>query len=485
MNGTFILWMVLAYFGVLLLIAHLTGKKADNDTFFRAGRQSPWYMVAFGMLGASLSGITFVSVPGMVRSTDMTYMQMVIGFFFGYVVLAHVLLPVYYKRNLTSIYTYLGERFGSHSYKTGALFFILSKIASAAARMYLVTIILQHLVFNALGIPYILTVVGTLLLIWLYTRRSGIRTLVWTDALQTLCMLVALILMLCQVGSMLHLSPVGMVQSIAQHPHSRIFEFTDWHSTQHFAKQFVSGIFIVLVMTGLDQDMMQKNLTCRNLREAQKNMYTYGLSFIPANLLFLSLGILLIMLAAQMGITLPAKGDEVLPFLAGNGYLGQGALILFTLGIIATTFSSVDSALTALTTSVCIDFLGIGTEENSRNQRTRKWVHLGITAAFIGAILLFKAVNSQSLIDAIYTIVSYTYGPLLGLYAFGLFNRHSVHDRGVPYVCIASPLLCYLVSQVTLTQWGYRFGYELLMFNGILTFVGLWMLRKKSVQYGN
>lgn len=485
MNGTFILCMVLAYFAILLLIAHLTGKRADNDTFFRAGRKSRWYVVSFGMLGASLSGITFVSVPGMVRTLDMTYMQMVVGFFFGYVLLAHVLLPVYYKRNLTSIYSYLGTRFGPYTYKTGALFFVLAKITSAAARMYLVTIILQRLVFDALGIPYLCTVIGTLLLIWLYTRRSGIRTLVWTDALQTLCMLIALVLMLFQVGSMLHLGPVDMVQSIAQHPHSRIFEWTDWHSTQHFAKQFISGIFVVLVMTGLDQDMMQKNLTCRNLHEAQKNMYSYGLSFIPANLLFLSLGILLVMLAAQMGITMPAKGDEVLPFMAGNGYLGQGALVLFTLGIIATTFSSVDSALTALTTSVCIDFLGMNQEETKHSHRTRHIVHGSITIAFIGAILLFKAVNSQSLIDAIYTIVSYTYGPLLGLYAFGLFNRHAVHDRAVPYVCLASPILCYLISQITICYWGYRFGYELLMFNGFLTFAGLWILRKKTNLYGN
>ena len=476
MNGIYILLTILLYFGILLLVARLTGRHSDNDAFFRGNRRSPWYIVSFGMIGASLSGVTFVSVPGMVRGIDMTYMQTCFGFFIGYLIIAHVLLPLYYRLNLTSIYTYLGDRIGKHAYKTGASFFLLSKIIGAAARLYLVCLILQHYVFDAFHIPFAATVIGIVLLIWLYTRRSGIRTIVWTDSLQTLCLLLALGLILYEVSGQLNLDFPRLVHAIRENEHSRIFVFDDWHSKQNFFKQFFSGIFITIVMTGLDQDMMQKNLTCRSLKEAQKNMYCYGCSFLPVNLLFLILGVLLLMAYSQFGVEIPAKGDELLPQLAAGGYLGYGVLVLFTIGIIAAAFSSADSALTALTTSFCIDLLGINryTEQKARGIRRR--VHFFISCVFIGCILAFEAIGSQSVIDTIYVLASYTYGPLLGLFCFGLFTHRCPRDRFVPYIALASPLLCYVLDETVWRLTGYKFGYEMLMFNGLLTFCGLYML---------
>ena len=413
MNGIYILLTILLYFGMLLLVARLTGRHSDNDAFFRGNRRSPWYIVSFGMIGASLSGVTFVSVPGMVRGIDMTYMQTCFGFFIGYLIIAHVLLPLYYRLNLTSIYTYLGDRIGKHAYKTGASFFLLSKIIGAAARLYLVCLILQHYVFDAFHIPFAATVIGIVLLIWLYTRRSGIRTIVWTDSLQTLCLLLALGLILYEVSGQLNLDFPGLVHAIRENEHSRIFVFDDWHSKQNFFKQFFSGIFITIVMTGLDQDMMQKNLSCKSLKDAQKNMYTYGFAFTPVNFLFLALGVLLLSLAAQKNIALPALNDDILPMFCTSGILGHSILIFFTIGIIAAAFSSADSALTALTTSFCVDILGVEKEEAHKAKRTRLMTHLLISVLFAIIILIFKAVNSRSVIDAIYMIASYTYGPLL------------------------------------------------------------------------
>ena len=481
MNGLFILITILVYFGVLLTISRLTsGKHTDNDAFFRGNRQSPWYIVSFGMIGASLSGVTFVSVPGMVRYIDMTYMQTCIGFFFGYIVIALVLLPLYYRLNLTSIYSYLGQRFGRHSYKTGASFFLLSKMLGAAARLYLVCLILQHYVFAAYGVPFAATAIGTVILIWLYTRRSGIRTIVWTDSLQTFCLLAALALIIYNVMNILDLNLSQTIDTIRNSEHSRIFVFDDWQSKQNFFKQFFSGIFITIVMTGLDQDMMQKNLSCRNLHEAQKNMYCYGISFVPVNLLFLSLGILLLIAAPQLGIELPAKGDDILPLFAAEGYLGPTVLILFTIGIIAAAFSSADSALAALTTSFCIDILGTEKQTEQKAAATRRKVHLLICTAFVACILAFEAIGSQSVIDTIYVLASYTYGPLLGLFVFGLFTKKIPTDRFVPYVAIASPVVCYLIDRGTFTATGYKFGYEMLMLNGLLTFMGLLALSVKN-----
>ena len=451
-----------------MLFSRLTSRRSDNDTFYRGNRQSPWYMVAFGMVGASISGVTFVSVPGMVLHSDMTYMQTCLGFILGYVAVAFILLPVYYRMNLTTIYTYLYNRLGERSYKTGAWFFLLSKMTGAAARFYVVCIILQRFVLDALGVPFALTVVCMVALIWLYTRRGGIKTLVWTDTLQTTCMFAALLLIIWQVTKALGMSPSEAVTAIMTDSHSRVFVFDDWVSRQNFWKQFLSGIFIVIVMTGLDQDMMQKNLTCKSLREAQKDMCSYGVAFVPANLLFLSLGVLLTLLAARQGVALPQAGDELLPMFAATGALGSWVLVLFSLGIVAASFSSADSALTAMTTSFCVDIC-----RRKGDEQLRKRAHVGMAVVFAAFILLFRLLNSPSIIDAIYVMCSYTYGPLLGLFAFGLLTRKKTNDRYVPYIAVASPLICFALDWYTSRYVGYKFGYELLMLNGLITFAGI------------
>lgn len=462
---------VLLYFAALMLFSRITARHGDNNqTFFRANRRSPWYMVAFGMVGASISGITFVSVPGMTMFTGMTYVQMCIGFILGYFAVAFVLLPVYYRLNLTTIYTYLKERLGMRSYKTGAWFFLISKMTGAAVRFYIVCIILQRFVLDAIGVPFALTVVAMVALIWLYTRRGGIKTLVWTDTFQTTCMFAALILIIYNVMGQLGMSATDAVKAIATDEHSRMFVMDDWISKQNFWKQFLSGAFVVIVMTGLDQDMMQKNLTCRTLREAQKDMCTYGFAFVPANILFMALGVLLMQLAQKDGIALPASGDELLPMFAATGRLGSTVVVLFTIGIVAASFSSADSALTALTTSYCVDI-----RQREGDEQLRRRAHIGIAVVFGLFILLFKTLNSTSVIDAIYILCSYTYGPLLGLFAFGLFTRRKPCDKLVPYIAIASPIVCFALEKTAMQCWGYKFGYELLMINGLLTFMGLYV----------
>lgn len=421
------------------------------------------------MVGASISGITFVSVPGMVMKTDMTYLQMCMGFILGYFVIAFVLLPVYYRLNLTTIYTYLNQRLGIRSYKTGASFFLVSKMTGAAVRFYVVCIILQKFVLDGVGIPFPVTVVVMVALIWLYTRRSGIKTLVWTDTFQTFCMFAALILIIYNVINALGMSVGEAASAIVSDSHSRVFVFDDWVSKQNFWKQFLSGVFVAVVMTGLDQDMMQKNLTCKSLRDAQKDMCTYGFAFVPANLLFLALGILLMMLAGKTGVALPAQGDDLLPMFAATGRLGDTVVVLFTIGVVAAAFSSADSALTALTTSFCVDIVG-----RQDDEQLRRRAHIGIAVVFILFILAFRAVNSTSVIDAIYILCSYTYGPLLGLFAFGLLTHRKPNDRWVPYICIASPIVCYILDVTVSAATGYKFGYELLMLNGLLTFAGLY-----------
>lgn len=461
---------VLLYFAALMLFSRITARHGDNNqTFFRANRRSPWYMVAFGMVGASISGITFVSVPGMTMFTGMTYVQMCIGFILGYFAVAFVLLPVYYRLNLTTIYTYLKERLGMRSYKTGAWFFLISKMTGAAVRFYVVCIILQRFVLDAIGVPFALTVVAMVALIWLYTRRGGIKTLVWTDTFQTTCMFAALILIIYNVMGQLGMSATDAVKAIATDEHSHMFVMDDWISKQNFWKQFLSGAFVVIVMTGLDQDMMQKNLTCRTLREAQKDMCTYGFAFVPANILFMALGVLLMQLAQKDGIALPASGDELLPMFAATGRLGSTVVVLFTIGIVAASFSSADSALTALTTSYCVDI-----RQREGDEQLRRRAHIGIAVVFGLFILLFKTLNSTSVIDAIYILCSYTYGPLLGLFAFGLFTRRKPCDKLVPYIAVASPIVCFALEKTAMQCWGYKFGYELLMINGLLTFMGLY-----------
>lgn len=471
-----IITTVLCYFVLLMLFSKFTARRADNETFFRANRKSPWYMVAFGMVGASISGITFVSVPGMAERTDMTYLQMCLGFIVGYFMVAFILLPVYYKLNLTTIYSYLRHRLGLRTYKTGASFFLLSKMTGAAVRFYVVCIILQRFVFDRLGVPFVATVLVMVALIWLYTRRGGIKTLVFTDSFQTFCMFSALILIIYQVIGQLDMTVGEAVKAVEADEHSRIFVFDDWFSRQNFWKQFLSGVFVVVVMTGLDQDMMQKNLTCKTLREAQKDMCTYGFAFVPANLLFLVLGILLMMLARKQGMALPAMGDDLLPMFAATGRLGELVVVLFTIGIVAASFSSADSALAALTTSFCVDIC-----ERPADERLRKRVHLAIALLFVLFILAFKVVNSTSVIDAIYILCSYTYGPLLGMFAFGLFMRgREVNDKAVPYIAIISPIICLATDLATQHITGYKFGYEMLLLNGALTFVGMLLFKPRK-----
>ena len=478
-----ILITIICYFAVLLLIARITGRKGgSNAAFFKGENQSPWYIVSFGMIGASISGVTFVSVPGMVRGMDMTYMQTVLGFFFGYMVVAHVLLPLYYKLNLTSIYGYIGTRIGLRAYRTSSFFFLLSRMLGTAAKLYLVCLILHTYVFQEMHVPFWLIAVGSVTLVWIYTHKSGIKTIVWTDTLQTFCLIAALIFIIYFTIQRLDLDFSGIVQTIQSSEHSRIFVFDDWVSRQNFFKQFFSGIFIVIVMTGLDQDMMQKNLSCRNLREAQKNMYCYGFSFIPLNFLFLCLGILLITLAGQMQLELPAMNDDILPMFATQCYLGQPVLILFTIGIIAAAFSNSDSALTAMTTSVCVDLLNTEKDTEEVAHRKRDKVHLLLSILLAFFICLVEMLNNKSVIDAIYIIASYTYGPLLGMFAFGLFTRRQTNDRWVPLIAILSPLLCYLADWWIGKETGYKFGYELLMLNGTLTFAGLMLMSKKELQ---
>lgn len=469
-----VLVTVILYFLALLFLSRLAAKGGGNDAFFMGNRQSPWMLVAFGMVGASVSGLTFIGVPGWVMSTGMTYLQMCMGFVVGYLIVAFVLLPLYYRHKLTSIYAYLNSRFGNVSYKTGASFFIFSKLLGAAAKFYIVCRILQACFADTFSVPYVVVVLLASLLIWLYTHRGGIRTLVWTDFFQTLCLLVALILILMKVVEMLDMNFSEAMIAVWNSPHSRIFEFSDIVSKQNFWKQFLSGVFVVIVMTGLDQDMMQKNLTCKDLRSAQKDMCSYGILFLPINFLFLSLGILLMFLYQNLGMPLPADGDSLLSGIVLGGAMGTACIVLFTIGVIASAFSSADSAMTALTTSFCIDILG---EEHS--EQTRKRVHLFMFVAFIIITLAFNSIDSGSVMDLIYTLVSYTYGPLLGLFAFGMLTKRKPKESYVPYIAIASPVICYVIDGVVGQLCGYKFGYEILLFNGLLTFVGLMTVSRR------
>lgn len=464
-----------AYFLLLLFVSRRSGSTNNNDTFFRAGHSSHWGMVAFGMIGASISGVSLVSVPGWVGTTGMTYLQMCFGFILGYVAVAFLLLPIYYRLRLTSIYGYLGQRFGQRAHRTGSLFFILSKLTGAAARMYLACLVLHEFVARPLGIPFPLTVLVPLLLIWCYTRRNGIAALVRTDVLQTACLLLSAVILLWAAADVLGLDLQGTITTIRRSPLSRVWEW-DAQSPQAFWRQFLSGVFIVIVMTGLDQDMMQKNLTCRSLREAQRDMCTYGLCFVPVNLLLLGLGVLLHSVCMAKGLAIPSRGDELLPTVIASGVLGAWVTIPFSIGLIAAAFSSADSALTSLTTSVCVDLLQLERKKTNeaRQSRQRSLVHICIVALFLACILVFYEVGSGSVIDLIYRLASYTYAPLLGLYAFGILTRRRPADRAIPYVALATPALCAALDYLAPQYLNYHFGYELLMVGGALTFLGLW-----------
>lgn len=478
MAPALILGIIAAYFMLLFVIGHLTSKGADNDAFFLGNRNSPWYVVAFGMIGASLSGVTFISIPGWVGSSSFSYMQVVLGYLVGYTVIALVLMPMYYRLNLTSIYGYLEQRFGRVSYRTGASFFLLSRTIGSAFRLYLVANVLQLTVFDALGVPFVVTVVGTILFIWGYTHRGGIKTIIWTDTLQTLFMLLAVGLTVVLIGEEMGWSLSESVQQVRESRYSQIFFFDDVNSKAYFWKQFLSGAFIAIVMTGLDQDMMQKNLSCRNIREAQTNMFTFSAVLVFVNLAFLGLGALLYLYAEHIGMAIPARTDDLYPLIATGGHLPVVVGVLFILGLIAAAYSSADSALTALTTSVCVDLLDIRKRPTDQQQRIRKRTHLAVSAIMVLVIVIFRAVNDDSVISAVFTAAGYTYGPLLGLYAFGMMTRWQVRDRWVPIVCVLSPILCYVIN-LNSEQWlnGYRFGFELLILNGLLTFAGLVLLR--------
>jgi len=481
MNPQVVLLVISAYFILLFLISWYTSRKVTAETFFTGDRQSPWFLVAFGMIGASLSGVTFISVPGEVGNTNFYYFQVVLGYIVGYFTIAKVLLPLYYRLNLISIYSYLEDRFGFWSYKTGAFFFILSRALGSSLRLYLVASVLQLILFDSLGVPFWVSVLITVGLIWLYTFRGGIKTVVWTDTLQTAFMLAAVVITIFFIGNELGLKSLGdYISSVADDSRSEIFNW-DWKAGSNFFKQFISGAFITIVMTGLDQDMMQKNLTCKNIGDAQKNMFWFTIILVIVNLLFLSLGVMLYLYAESKGISLPDKTDQLFPLLATEHFSAFTAII-FVLGIIAAAYSSADSTLTALTTTFCIDFLEIERKyAPEKRVQIRKKVHIAFTALFYLLILAFYWLNDQSVINSVFIIAGYTYGPLLGLYAFGLFTKWKVKDKWVPYLAVLAPLLTFAVaSNSERWLWGYKFGFEALILNGLLMFIGLCLLRRKD-----
>ncbi|MFD1466833.1 sodium:solute symporter [Hymenobacter caeli] len=489
MSPTLVLSLIAGYFAVLVVIAVLTSRKATSESFFVANRNAPWYMVAFAMIGTSLSGVTFISVPGNVYGKSWSYLAVVLGYVAGYVVIGTVLLPLYYRLRLVSIYTYLDQRFGYWSYKTGALFFLISRALGSGLRLYLVAGVLQLAVFDAMGVPFAVTVMVSILFIYLYTFRGGLKTILWTDTFQTLAMLSCVGLSIYFISSELNLGFKQLVASVRGSSMSQVY-FSNFSDDKYFWKQFVSGMFITIVMTGLDQDLMQKNLSCRSLADAQKNLFWFTPVIVCVNVLFLTLGVLLYQYAAAKGLHLSElpqllkanktlDTDLVFPYLATTQFT-LFAGIVFILGLIAITYASADSALTALTTSFCVDFLNIQQYPEARQTRLRQLTHLGWSVALIGIILAFRVLNNQSLIDAVFKTAGYTYGPLLGLYAFGIFTRRGLRDRLVLPVCVAGPLLTLLIVTHS-EEWlnGYKFGFEILLLNGALVLLGLFAISRR------
>ncbi|MCC5917087.1 MAG: sodium:solute symporter [Cryomorphaceae bacterium] len=470
--------IITLYFLVLILISKLTTGKGDNSTFFTANRQSPWYLVAFGMIGASLSGVTFISVPGWVEGKQFSYMQMVFGYMLGYFIIANVLLPLYYRLNLVSIYGYLKKRYGPNAYLTGSSFFLLSRMLGSAFRLYIVALVLQILVFDAMGLPFWVAVVTTIGLIWLYTRKGGIATIIYTDTLQTLFMLLALGFSFYYLHQMIQ-PEQGFISYIQTHPWSKTFFWDDFGlDSRHFIKQFTGGMFIAIAMTGLDQDMMQKNLTCRNLGDARKNMFWFALCLLPVNLLFLMLGIYLYDYAAIAGLS--ASGDSLFAAVAFSENMPVWIGVVFLLGLVAAAYSSADSALAAMTTSFCVDILQMKNTESAKSVTTRKRIHILISVVLALFVILFRYVVSENVIQEIFTVATFTYGPLLGLYAFGLFTKLEVNDKYIPIAAIAAPLIS-LLFYFKGEQWlGYNFSFELLPLNGGLMFLGLLLLSKRK-----
>jgi len=482
MSPLTVLLIIACYFSVLLVIAFITGRNADNSAFFLGSRKSPWYVVAYAMIGTSISGVTFVSVPGWVGDTQFAYMQMVLGYLIGYFVIANILLPLYYRLQLTSIYTYLDSRLGYWSYKTGASFFLLSRIIGTAFRLYLMASVLHLSVFGQWGVPFWVTVLVTIGLIWLYTRKGGIRTVIWTDIIQTTFMILAVIITFYLIGKAMDTNMSGLISTIRESDYSRIFFFDNINDERHFVKQFVGGMFIAIVMTGLDQDMMQKNLSCKNIKSAKKNVYLLSVSLVPVNLLFLSLGAALYLFANKQGIPIPERSDDLFPMIATQGYMWDIVSIFFMVGLIAAAYSTADGSLTALTTSFTIDIVGTKDKTEGQIMALRKRVHILISVVVLLVILVFRAVNNETVISAIFTVAGYTYGPLLGLYSFGLFTRLKVRDKLVPLVALLSPIICYILSRYSEQLfYGYKFGFELLVLNGLITFIGLLLISRKQL----
>lgn len=483
-----VLITIAAYFIILFLISYIAGRKADNEGFFVGNRKSSWYVVAFAMIGSSISGVTYVSVPGMVAASSFSYLQMVLGFVAGQFLIAFVLVPLFYRMNLVSIYEYLENRFGVSSYKTGAWFFFISKMLGAAVRLFLVCLTLQLLVFEPLNLPFILNVIVTVALVWLYTFQGGVKSLIWTDSLKTFCLIVSVVLCIYFIASDLELSFGGMVATIKDSDLSKMFFFDDVNDKRYFFKQFFAGMFTMIAMTGLDQDMMQRNLSCKNFKDSQKNMITSGISQFFVISLFLMLGVLLYTYGAQNNLFTTQdvlqgnmSSDEVFPLVATSSYFPMIVGILFVIGLISSAYSAAGSALTALTTSFTVDVLGIKNRKEAEVVKLRKRVHVGMAVVMGLVIVVFNLLNNTSVIDAVYTLASYTYGPILGLFAFGIFVKKQVRDKFVPLVAILSPFLC-LILQKNSKAWfgGYEFSYELLILNALFTFIGLCLLITKK-----
>jgi Na+/proline symporter len=473
MSSILLVSVIVAYFILLFIISYLTGKNDSNETFFLGNRNSPWYIIAYGMIGTTLSGITFISVPGWVEVSQFSYLQMVFGFFVGYIVVARVLLPLYYRLELTSIYTYLRDRFGYYSYKTGSSFFLLSRTIGASFRLFLIASVLQFAVFDSWSIPFYITVIITISLIWLYTYRSGMKTIIWTDTLQTTFMLATVFIISYTLIDRLNIEFSGVFELINKSDYSKVFFFDDWSDKKYFFKQFFSGVFMAIVMTGLDQDQMQKNLSCKNIKDAQKNMLVFSSILIFVDLIFLCLGALLYIYSDTFSLLIPNNADMLFPSIALNSGLPSYVGILFIVGIIAAAYSSADSALTSLTTSFCVDILEFEKQDPSQQVKTRKNIHLLMSIILLCVILFFNMINDQSVIKSLFTVAGYTYGPLLGMYAFGLFTKIKVNDKWVPLVAILSPVFCFVI------QLYFSFGFELLILNGLITFVGLFIISKK------
>lgn len=477
MTPVMIISVLVGYFALLIFISKMTSDDVGNESFFVGKKQSPWYIVAFGMIGASLSGVTFISVPGWVATSQFSYFQMVLGYLLGYTVIATVLMPLYYKLNLTSIYSYLEGRFGFWSYKSGAFYFLLSRTIGASFRLFLVANVLQILVFDSWNIPFAATVALTIALIWVYTHKAGIKTIIWTDTLQTLFMIVAVVLCFYYVADAMNFSISTAIEQISLSEYSKTFFLEDANSASFFPKKFLAGAFIAIVMTGLDQDMMQKNLSCPNIKDAQKNMFLFSIVLVFVNLLFLGLGALLFLFANQVGIS--ATGDDLFATVAMHENMPVVVGLFFLLGLIAAAYSSADSALTALTTSFCVDFLAIEKKEASKQISIRKRSHILFSVILFLVILIFKLINDESVISALFKVAGYTYGPLLGMYAFGLFTEWKIKDHLIIPVVLLAPILCYILQLKAPDWWGFHFGFELLIVNGLFCFLGMLLIRKR------